>query len=247
MGTPFEQTTLVVQGGFDGGFRGLLTGDDLLLLGVFAGMTQAEAEVKDSDTALDLEGWGGGLYASYLWQGLYLDAVLKGDLFQLDYSIPAIEVETGQQALALGGSLEVGCRFALGSGIFVEPQAQISYLRVELEDLDDIDGSTRTWCSRTPPRCAAASGSSSAPRWRRRGTLRPYAEVSGLHEFLGETEAVIGDAVFASSVGGNAVEFGLGISVVDASGRFGFFLDSDYVTGEVGSSIQVQGGVRVTW
>ena len=124
-GTTGGSTT--VQAGFDGGVRGLLTGDDLLLAGVFATMTQARAEVHGTATEFDLEGWGGGLYASYLWQGLYLDAVLKGDVFDLDYSIPAIEAAASLQALALGASLEVGWRFEVGSSLQVQGGLRLSW------------------------------------------------------------------------------------------------------------------------
>jgi len=247
VGTPFGQSTLAVQAGFDGGVRGLLTGDDLLLAGVFATMTQARAEVHGTATELDLEGWGGGLYASYLWQGLYLDAVLKGDVFDLDYSIPAIEAAASQQALALGASLEVGWRFELGGGTYLEPQAQLSYLRVDLEDLDDLQDDTdvlyedaQSLRGRVGLRLGATLDVGGA-------AIRPYAELSGVCEFLGETEATIGDNAFVSELDGNAVEVGLGLSVTDETGHLSLFLDGDYVRGEVGSSVQVQGGLRLSW
>ena len=77
--------------------------------------------------------------------------------------------------------------------------------------------------------------------------VRPYAEVSALREFLGETEATVGDSVFASELEGNAVEVGLGVSVTDKTGHLSLFVDGDYVQGDVGSSVQVQGGIRVSW
>jgi outer membrane autotransporter protein len=247
VGAPFAQTTVAVQGGFDGGFRGLLTGGDLLLAGVFATMTQARAEVHGTATTLDLEGWGGGLYASYLWQGLYVDAVLKADAFDLDYSLPAIEAEASQDALALGASLEVGWRFELGGGTFLEPQGQLSYLKVELSDLDDLQDDqdvifedAQSLRGRIGLRLGATLDVGGT-------AVRPYAEVSGLREFLGESEATIGDNVFTSELQGNAVELGLGLSVTDKTGHLSLFLDGDYVQADVGSSVQVQGGIRLSW
>jgi outer membrane autotransporter protein len=77
--------------------------------------------------------------------------------------------------------------------------------------------------------------------------VRPYAELSGLREFLGESEATIGDNVFTSELQGNAVELGLGLSVTDKTGHLSLFLDGDYVQADVGSSVQVQGGIRLSW
>ncbi len=247
VGTAFDQSTVTVQGGFDGGLRNLFGGGDILLLGAFASVAEARAEVRDSAAELDLMGYGGGLYATYLSGGLYIDAIFKAEHYDLDYSIPAIDVTAKQGALALGGSLEAGWRFDLAEGLWLEPQAQVTYLDVNLEDLPDLDGSTdvifedaQSLQGRIGLRLGGEILAGGA-------TVRPYAEVSGRREFLGESKALIGDSGFATDLGGNALELGLGVSVVDATGRISLFLDGDYVTGTAGQSVQVQGGLRIAW
>lgn len=247
VGTAFDQSTVTVQGGFDGGLRNLFGGGDILLLGAFASIADGRAEVRDSATEMDLQGYGGGLYATYLNGGLYIDALFKAEHYDLDYSIPAIDVTATQGALALGGSLEVGWRFDLAEGFWLEPQAQVTYLDMNLEDLPDLDGTTDVVFQDTQSLQGRVGLRLGGEILAGGATVRPYAEVSGRREFLGESKALIGETGFTTDLGGNALELGLGVSVVDATGRISLFLDGDYVTGTAGQSVQVQGGLRIAW
>jgi outer membrane autotransporter protein len=77
------------------------------------------------------------VYATYQRKsGLYIDAVLKIASIENTLRAPAAAatLEAGYDNLNLGATLELGQRFTLRNNWFMEPQLQLSYLRIHARD-----------------------------------------------------------------------------------------------------------------
>ena len=245
-GSSFDQRNFVGQFGADLGFRDALGGEDLLLLGLMAGLVSAEAEADATDASQNLEGWSVGLYGTYLWEGLHLDFVAKLDSFEIEHSAPSIGFSATQDALVYGASLEAGYRFDLDGSFFLEPQAQIAYARADLEDIpllgDDsaeFEDAESLWL-----RVGGRAGTS----FRLAGArFQPYLEAAYVHEFLGEANATLAATSLESSLEGGGFEAGGGLAVTGLGEHFSLHIDANYLTGDRVEGLQLVVGGRVTW
>lgn len=239
-GQAFEQRTTILQAGYDLGFRGAF-GGDLLLTGAAATLTQATLE--SGDTSLELTGYGGALYATWVDGPLHLDAIAKADIFS------ARQDDAGAQSRASGWvaglSLEAGWRAPLGSGFFLEPQAQVSWATGDLGDLtdalgrevgfDDLDSlSTRVGLD-LGATLKAGGGV----------LLRPRLSADWIHEFLGESEAEALGLTAVSDLGGSRWRVGGGLAVLDLGGDFVLDLGGAYEAGRTGDAVRFDATLRL--
>jgi outer membrane autotransporter protein len=239
-GQAFEQRTTLLQAGYDLGFRGAF-GGDLLLAGAAATLTQATLE--SGDTSLDLTGYGGALYATWLAGPLHLDAVAKADAFS------ARQDDAGTSSRASGWvaglSLEAGWRAPLGSGFFVEPQAQVSWATGDLGELtdaldrevafDDLDSLTTRVGLDLGATLKAPGGV----------LLRPRLSADWIHEFLGESEAEALGLTAVSDLGGSRWRVGGGLAVLDLGGDFVLDLAGAYEAGDSGDAVRFNATLRL--
>lgn len=135
-------------GGFQAGadlYRGESANGSLDFLGLFVGVGRAEADVdrvyggKAGD--LSMNGYSFGGYWTHLdHTGWYTDAVIQGTRYDQVHSSSVDNV--GMQTAGWGfiSSLEGGYRYALNDGWTVEPQAQLIYQHVSLDDTSDQFG-----------------------------------------------------------------------------------------------------------
>ncbi len=239
-GQAFEQRTTVLQAGYDLGFRGAF-GGDLLLAGAAATLTQATLE--SGDTSLDLTGYGGALYATWLEGPLHLDAIAKADAFS------ARQDDAGRDSRASGWvaglSLEAGWRAALGAGFFVEPQAQVSWATGDLGDLIDALGRDITFddLDSLSTRVGLDLGATlKAPGG---VLLRPRLSADWIHEFLGESEAEALGLTAVSDLGGSRWRVGGGLAVLDLGGDFVLDLAGAYEAGDSGNAVRFNATLRL--
>ena len=121
------------DGGFDDG-------------GVYFAYEHASADIDhfdDTDAGTDrLDGWTIGAYwTRFGATGWYIEAVLQGTWHDIEASgrLPAMTTD----GLGLGASLEGGYPFDLGDGFVLEPQAQLTYQAIDIEDGRDIGADIR--------------------------------------------------------------------------------------------------------
>lgn len=246
-GASFQQTTVKGEAGYDVGFRDLMAGDDLLLLGGFGGLGQSAVEF-DGDTTIDYEIYTAGLYATYGRGGFFVDTVVKGDWLEGAYNgISTAGADADFDAAVLGASVEIGWRQDLfGDAVFVEPQAQLSYAHnwtgafddaagetVDLEDGDNLRG-----------RLGGRIGTTVMAGRTRLGF---YVEGNYLHDFFGTQAATVSGLTFKQDPAGNAIELGGGLRVVDGGGHLALFIDGDYVTGKDQEGVNLVAGLRISW
>jgi outer membrane autotransporter protein len=196
----------------------------------------------------------GGYWTHFGSSGWYLDGILQGTWYDIN-----ADTVTGLGTTKTGGtgfasSLEGGYPFRVGGGWLFEPQAQVVYQTVSLDDTADSAAAVRfhdvdslaarfgvriaeTWALDTGPNPRLVTAWVRPNFWREfRGDPRT--------EFSSET----GFIPFHANIGGNWAEINVGVS--GAVNRFTeLYANASYQTGFDGRSYAYNGklGLRVNW
>ena len=174
----------------------------------------------------------GGYWTHFGASGWYLDGVLQYTYLDIDAnSRQTYDLDSHGQAYT--ASLEGGYPFEVGQDLYVEPQLQATYTRLDLSDSRDSAASVRfddseSLVTRAGVRLAkdwlAPAGQSS-----RRVSL--WLRPSVLHDFQGESKtrfsSADGDVPFKSDIGGSSGELTFGVDV-QADKRTSFFATGGY-------------------
>ena len=163
--------------------------------------------------SLDTQAQGiGGYYTRYWGDGSYVDGVGQVTRFSNKYS-DAYGAKSRQDGYAVGLSAEVGRPLALNAqGFAIEPQAQLMYQYLGLDDFEDQVSSVRMDSQdqlrgRIGVRLFSAdSRAAGGPG------LIPYITVDVLHDFLGPGTTYVGGTAFERGLGETWYELGLGMS-----------------------------------
>ena len=174
----------------------------------------------------------GGYWTHFGASGWYLDGVLQYTYIDIDAnSRQTYDLDSHGQAYT--ASLEGGYPFEVGRDLYVEPQLQATYTRLDLSDSRDSAASVRfddseSLVTRAGVRLAkdwlppAGQSSRRVSLW-----LRP----SVLHDFQGESKtrfsSADGDVPFKSDIGGSSGELTFGVDV-QADKRTSFFATGGY-------------------
>ncbi len=247
--------------GFQAGYDHRLSqpGDTVQnLLGFYVGAGQARGSVDavyGGDAGkVSMDAYTFGAYWNHeRSEGLRLDAVLQGTLYQ-DASARSAPGETlDTDGYGLIGSLEAGYRFDLGEGWAVEPQAQLVYQALSFEDgadsygLVDYGGSGEVF---------GRIGGKLSRSWSLEGgqALTGWARANLWHGFDDGPEvnfAALGGGnamTFDAGLQGTRAQFGLGASMA-VSDRVSLFASGDYDVriGEDGHALGGRIGATVRW
>lgn len=130
MATGYSQFTLSGQGGFDGQVR---LDEATILFGVGGGAINSGISFREGATTADALGATASAYATYLNGGLFVDALAKLDVLDLDVSVAGSTGSAG--VLNLGLRVDAGYRVDLAPGVFVEPQGTIAYVHTRIGDM----------------------------------------------------------------------------------------------------------------
>lgn len=84
----------------------------------------------------------GGYWTHFGPSGWYLDAIVQGTWYDASGISGRLPTMT-TNGWGIAGSLEGGVPIRLGNGFFVEPQAQLVYQRIDLNDSHDVGASIR--------------------------------------------------------------------------------------------------------
>lgn len=250
---------------FDGHIWGLQLGLDLLgkdhddgsqdRLGLFYTHSEASGDTIGNTLArlsarsgsLDIDGDGLGAYWTHIGAtGWYVDAVgmvtwLNGDATS-DLGVGA-DI-SGDSILA---SLEGGYPFDLGRGWTLEPQAQLIWQRVDLNDTRDVYssidyGAFDNWTGRVGVRLEGNTKLDGMP-------VQPFIDVNLWHNFSSDYSVGFNDASLTTQLGGTWLEVGGGLSAqvtqdVSAYGAVNF---STSVDGNDHQGVGGNIGLRIKW
>lgn len=254
-----------VSPSIDGSLWGFQAGLDILrresngghrdIAGVFLGYAGLSADVKGQAVGwnnvrtgkLNIDATSFGGYWTHIGpSGWYLDGVIMGTLFGGDASSVSgtgIDVRGG----AATASLEGGYPIALGGGWSLEPQAQLIWQDLSLNDTRDAFSAVSfatdsTWTGRIGARLQGDYQSSS-------GLFQPYLKANVWHDFdATDTVRFDGDAM-ATQIKGTSVEVGGGIVHAFNEAVSGF-VTADYTFDTGGERKRVfEGnvGLRLKW
>ena len=254
-----------VAPGVDGSLLGVQAGQDLFgyesagghfdRVGLFFGYARATGDVTGqalgwNDLAvgdLDVTGTSFGGYWTHIGpQGWYLDAVVMGTWF--DGSASSI----AQQSIDLGGqgvtaSLEGGYPVMLGGNWTLEPQAQLIWQHLSLDDQADrystvTFDSDNAWTGRIGIRLQCAEETSL-------GRLLPYLKANLWQNFSSDQTVSFGPEPIVTNLKGTLLEVGGGVTV-DITEKASLFATADYTTNLGGERTRVwEGniGLNVKW
>ena len=224
------------------------------LLGVMAGYINSTQDFKRSATDVDMEGALVGAYATYLQDGLFVDAQIAANIGEVRYSsaAPGLAAKDSADLRSIGGIIDVGYRMPFGSAsTFIEPGVTLAYVnsnidnvtifgtKVDFKDGDSLRG-----------RLGVRLGTSMIAGNHK---IEPFVGASAWYEFKGENEITAKsngyELAAKDDVGGWIGEVSGGINLFDMSnaGVSGFakgnyqFGDDDY------RSFSGQLGIRVQW
>jgi outer membrane autotransporter protein len=245
--------------GFDMDYRGLQIGADkattlsggTFYSGVFAGLADSQQDYAQGEGKLKSSSVG--LYGSYMFNsGTYIDGVVKYQHHRNKLNITDTMgngVNGKGNADGLSVSLESGHRFHLtgeSSGVYVEPQLQLTYawqdgttidnsngLRVDLDSYNSLLG-----------RAGAVIGY----EVNKAGTspVNIYLKNSWLQEFDGKTHYRLNGSKEDLSFKGGAWVSGVGVST-QLNRRHTLFLDMEKTTGKKFNQDQINVGYRLSF
>ncbi|OCP00229.1 autotransporter outer membrane beta-barrel domain-containing protein [Ensifer sp. LC13] len=254
-----------VDPGFDGNLLGFQIGQDLFgwetegghhdRVGVFFSHARADGDITGQAVGwnnlhvgeIDVRANSLGGYWTHIGPGgWYLDAVLMGTWFDGDArSIGGSGVEV--DGTGVTASLEAGYPIALGENWTLEPQAQIIWQHLSLDDQRDafstvkFDGDNAV----TGRLGFRLQGEVIAETT----TFQPYLKANLWHNFDADQRVTFGTDPIVTETGGTALELGGGL-VAKLSETASLYVTADYTTNLGGEKIDVlEGniGLRVKW
>ncbi|SCB45047.1 autotransporter family protein [Rhizobium multihospitium] len=254
-----------VSPSIDGSLWGLQTGIDILrhesdsghrdIAGLFFGYADLRADVTGQAVGwnnvktgrINLDATSVGAYWTHIGPtGWYLDGVLMGTWY-------------GGNANSIGGtgididgsgftaSLEGGYPIALGGNWSLEPQAQLIWQDISLDDKRDAYsavafGSDTSWTGRVGARLQGNFQTSA-------GLLQPYLKTDIWHNFDSTDTVRFDSDAMNTSMKGTSMEVGGGV-VYAVNTTFSVFATADYrfdVSGEHQRTFHSNVGLRMKW
>ncbi|MBS0340336.1 MAG: autotransporter outer membrane beta-barrel domain-containing protein [Proteobacteria bacterium] len=153
----------------------------------------------------------GGYYTQYWGDGSYFDGVGQITRFSNKYS-DAYGAKGQQDGYAIGISGEVGKPFVVAAnGFTIEPQAQLMYQYLRLDDFDDQVSSVSTDSQDQLRGRIGVRLSKTAPAGQK-SDFKPYVTVDVLHDFLSPGTTWVGSTAFERGLAKTWAELGLGLS-----------------------------------
>ncbi|HWK33241.1 MAG TPA: autotransporter outer membrane beta-barrel domain-containing protein, partial [Hyphomicrobium sp.] len=189
--------------------------------------------------------WG-AYWTHYTPQNAYIDTVLMGTWYDADAKSARLEKLT-TEGIAFGASVEGGIPFSFGD-FAVEPQVQVVYQTIDLDDGSDIGGSVafsdaKSLLGRVGIRFVQTLGPGGFTAW-----VRPNL----WYEFLGDPKVAFagaGPAPILADLSGTTFEVNTGFTA-PISANADIYADASYLVGigdNDGEAYNGKIGVKVAW
>jgi outer membrane autotransporter protein len=186
--------------------------DTLLTLGVFYDCAKADMDQSRSLSSSDTEANGAGVYALIRGGKWYLDGIFRGAGQNYTISVPG-KPDFTTKGDSWAGAVGIGYVMTDKSGWNLEPQIQLIYQTNYIDDAVDSQGLVYR-----------VNGAESLDgrigfrlweqfQWKSGRILAPYARVSLIHEFKGDSEVLVSDDIFVNSLGGSGFMADAGIAM----------------------------------
>jgi hypothetical protein len=249
---------------FDQDFWGFLIGADggkewttdsghnaAWLVGLMGGYVGSNLDFSESNTDVDYEAFSIGVYTTFLHGGFFVDGTLKADIGTMDYDSDlggGFSDDFSSDFTSVGGIIDMGYRFGMGSTAFFEPLASLSYVKTSIDDGEvlgtDInfeDGESLQ--GRLGARLGASFGDSMKSEL--------FIEASAWNEFMGEYDAHLGSNGYTvdtdADTSGLYGEVAAGANVFGADGKWNGFLTGAVQFGDDFIGYSGNAGLRYNW
>lgn len=250
---------------FDGNLFGFQAGQDLFgretedghfdRFGLFFGYSKMSGDIKGQALGwnnlsvgdVDVSGTSLGGYWTHIGpQGWYLDAILMGTWFGGDATSRAGE-SLDIDGTGVTASLEGGYPVALSEDWTLEPQGQIIWQHISLDDSSDSFSSVsfdsdNAFTGRLGVRLQGNYQTSA-------GRIQPYLKANIWHNFSSDQTVRFGDDSIVTEIGGTSLEVGGGV-VASLTERVSLYATLDYTTNLGGERTRIfEGniGLNIKW
>lgn len=227
-------------------------GVSLAVGSIDAGVSHHTGNSAGEDT---LRAYSLGGYWTYFGQnGWYLDSVLQTHRFDIEAK-PNRTAKLKTRGWGYSASLEAGYPFEMKKDLYIEPQAQVIYSSVDLDDSDDLAAEVRF---KDVDSLLGRVGVRFAKDWETEGTdhtvrrTNAWIRPSVWHEFKGQPKTEFssqnGYVPFEADIGGSWGEVNVGIDY-QTNARTTFTVSTGYRESFEGDSHGYDGmiGVKVTF
>jgi outer membrane autotransporter protein len=235
--------------GVDVVLSNLTSAADGLIIGPFGGYTTARLNFNKAGVNQNFSGATVGAKATYVNGGFFANAIVKADLLSLDITATGIDQRSDLTNLSLLGN--VGYKFDVSGGFYVEPTAGVEYVRTDFSDSPLLTPTTVPLLDGHVTRLRA--GARFGTEWvtnniRIEPSVLPLvyyiADASGLETFTAGGPGVI---TFPNDQGRVFGEVQASVNFFDLSSGWSGFVRGDVRFGNdlIGGS--GKGGIRYTW
>lgn len=212
-----------------------------MLWGVTTGLSRSEYRFDASSAAFTVKAANLGLYGAWTGGALRAEVLAKVDALSLTYLNPAAPFYEEFDGLATGVQGQLAYRFG-GEGLYLEPQAQVSYVHANLDDLE-VPGAAATFedTDVVEGRVGLRVGSNA-------GALRPFVSAHAVRAWGQDAPGLFSSGGYDLALSdGEEANYGLFAAGIDSSWRgLESFLQAEAATGDV-EGWGARFGVRIRW
>jgi outer membrane autotransporter protein len=197
-----------------------------VVYGLSGGYIDSHAFFSGTNDVVDAHAYNIGAYLGYQSGGLFINGLVKYDNGNQDVHGYYAGYRNSQNINEFGGTLELGYRFAMGSGWFVEPVGSISYVKGQSHNFT-ANGATFHLSDDDSSRgkLGLRAGTSMDLAWGSK--IVPYAHAEAVDEFRGNGHGTFTSAgqtiSFSNTPPKTFGEAGVGVDLIAANGFTSFF------------------------
>ena len=188
-------------------------------MGITGGYINSRANLGNRADSIHFNAANGGAYLSFTSGNLFINGLGKYDYYWADAQSPIAGFNAKLHGNSYGARGEIGMRFG-GDSVFVEPLAQISYLRSSL-DAFSVAGTTVNFEHRDGLHGKAGARIGGVSTISENTRMSYYAGASYVHDFKGESAVTFANSGGIYTVSGYRMpDYGEGVAGISiASGR----------------------------
>lgn len=246
--TGHTQDTVALVGGLD--LVGAVDDASAWVAGVTFGQANSELGFTQSPNSMEFDGHSLGAYASYVSDGLFVDAIVNTTKLDATYRGASLGMILEGQAESLGYRVDGGWRFDWGDGIAFEPLVAVSHVETDIGDIAIAPGVAAEFDSMTSLRGSLGARLSGDVEFdsfsiQLAGTGRVWKEFDG--EAVSRISTGFGDFDFLDAPEDTTGELGLSLGLFGMDGRLSAQVGTGVKFREDYQSVDVSLGARYQW
>ena len=233
------------QVGYDFAKRGVLQGEDTLVVGILGGAVDGKLDYDNVNRRFEFAGGQIGAYATYMNRNLFVDALVKADFLKLETETPGLPGSLDAQTV--GVRVDAGYRLSAPS-FFIEPLATLAAAWTNVDDFSNSTNSVN-FDEDTSLRGRLGVRLGTTLHASEETTIEPFLIASLWSQFAGDNRASLTSLgqpyTFSDAQDEVWGEVSAGVNLYTA-GNIAAFAKADVTLGDEIAGLGGQIGVRVT-